>query len=234
MVSQGAEQDGLGEGRLTVAQLDVILRELEHLPARAAVLAGVLEETGDTDNDGRTGQVERLKRITELVGSDPATAAKVVSAAVQAGAASIRTITGAVDYLGADTIRSAVLTLRAAPPGSDDHDALWRHSLAVALAAEALAGVLGLDASEAWLCGLLHDVGKAALLHLFPKSYSRVLDSARDDGAGVLELERRIIGADHAVTGRHLAERWKLPQSCLLYTSPSPRDLSTSRMPSSA
>ena len=27
---------------------------------------------------------------------------------------------------------------------------------------------------------------------------------------------------------------WKYPRTCLLYTSPSPRDLSTSRMPSSA
>ena len=27
---------------------------------------------------------------------------------------------------------------------------------------------------------------------------------------------------------------WNIPRACLLYTSPSPRDLSTSRMPSSA
>ena len=31
-----------------------------------------------------------------------------------------------------------------------------------------------------------------------------------------------------------LSARWKLLWTCLLYTSPSPRDLSTSRMPSSA
>ena len=31
-----------------------------------------------------------------------------------------------------------------------------------------------------------------------------------------------------------LYTRWKKMEGCLLYTSPSPRDLSTSRMPSSA
>ena len=52
-------------------------------------------------------------------------------------------------------------------------------------------------------------------------SRSRVLDSIPQDG-------KQIIGYREAMTLK------KQPKSCLLYTSPSPRDLSTSRMPSSA
>jgi len=210
MASQGAGQDGPGEGGLTVAQLEVFLRDLEHLPARAAVIAAVLEETRQT-NDG--DQAARLARITELVESDPATAAKVVSAAIGGSAPPVRTVAGAVDRLGAEGVRSVLPALRAAPSQSSDHQSLWLHCLAVALAADMLADPLGLDRSQAWLCGLLHDLGKAALLHLLPKSYLRVVDVARDEGIRSLEAERRVIGIDHALTGRRVAERWKLPQA---------------------
>ena len=57
----------------------------------------------------------------------------------------------------------------------------------------------------------------------------------REDGHGVekrVELEGQNVACVFSVLEHEAASR--LVEICLLYTSPSPRDLSTSRMPSSA
>ena len=48
------------------------------------------------------------------------------------------------------------------------------------------------------------------------------------------EWKSEIIFLDKDRVEVKIIEKIKQPKSCLLYTSPSPRDLSTSRMPSSA
>ena len=45
--------------------------------------------------------------------------------------------------------------------------------------------------------------------------------------------QRDLVLFSHSQTPLNLSE-WMFTNTCLLYTSPSPRDLSTSRMPSSA
>ena len=47
-------------------------------------------------------------------------------------------------------------------------------------------------------------------------------------------LQKKVQQANAQVTNKVLKPGQKLSIGCLLYTSPSPRDLSTSRMPSSA
>jgi len=57
---------------------------------------------------------------------------------------------------------------------------------------------------------LLHDLGKVVLDACLPKSYRRVLARA-GGGASIAEIEREVIGLDHALAGRRLARRWGLP-----------------------
>ena len=91
----------------------------------------------------------------------------------------------------------------------------WRHCLAVGIAAELIAvghtKELHLNPSEAFVCGLLHDVGKLAIDYMLPKSFARVLELTEINQGNVAEFERRIIGVDHHTTGKRLAEQWQLP-----------------------
>ena len=94
-------------------------------------------------------------------------------------------------------------------------DEYWRHNLAVAWAAELLAtrapGCAG--QSFAFAAGLLHDVGKWALLVCFPRSYERVLERMRQRGECICVAEHELFGCDHAWAGRELATRWGLPSA---------------------
>ena len=98
--------------------------------------------------------------------------------------------------------------------GSCDDDSdwseLWRHCLAAAIAAEIIAGAAaGIDPDQAYVCGLLHNLGKLALWQVLPKSCRRVLQAARDANANIADFEREILGVDHTVVGRRLAEMWR-------------------------
>ena len=60
------------------------------------------------------------------------------------------------------------------------------------------------------------------------------VEDAFVDATGVTPELTQIVGAGDSRTLEINSERLTQEQICLLYTSPSPRDLSTSRMPSSA
>jgi len=67
------------------------------------------------------------------------------------------------------------------------------------------------DPSDAFICGLLHDVGKVAMDAALPKSFSRVVEAADLLRSNIADIERQVIGIDHMVVGKRLAERWNLP-----------------------
>ena len=70
----------------------------------------------------------------------------------------------------------------------------------------------GFRASEAFVCGLLHDLGKIALDAILPKSFARVVEAVDLLRGNIADVERTVIGLDHMVVGKRLAERWELPQ----------------------
>lgn len=93
------------------------------------------------------------------------------------------------------------------------HDGLCRHALAVGCAARRLASVnprLQIDPHQAFVAGLLHDLGKLALLAAFPRAYQRAAAAADDQRGDIADGERALLGLDHSAVGRRLAERWGL------------------------
>ncbi len=96
-----------------------------------------------------------------------------------------------------------------------DRSAFWMHCLAVAVAAEMIAKAhpkrTDLAPDEAFVCGLLHDIGKVSLDYVLPRSYDRVVALTDLNQANIAEFERRIIGIDHHTAGKRLAQQWRLP-----------------------
>ena len=96
-----------------------------------------------------------------------------------------------------------------------DRVGFWRHSVSVACASELIARQqpgLGVRPDEAFVGGLLHDLGKLVLDLVLPESYIKVLRVAETKGVDSRAVERGLIGLDHHTAGKRLAERWGLPQ----------------------
>jgi len=87
----------------------------------------------------------------------------------------------------------------------------WRHNLACALISESLSEACCIDKGIAYTAGLMHDLGRLALLAAHPKEYGQLLRSCANPGA-MLELERATFGLDHAQAGLWLSADWDLPE----------------------
>jgi len=198
--------------------LRLLLREDVGLPALPEVLVRLDGLLRDPDVD--------LRIVAELAGTDAVLAGQIVrmanSAYYSRGGSPVTGLAPAIHRLGLRALRGLVYALalpRAFKGGAFPARLLWRHSLAVAALASEIAGFLDLPQAlreEAWLCGLVHDIGALALSTLAPVEYSdllREVSAKSGDWSEVefTELERGRFGIDHAeVGGVFLRERWRL------------------------
>ncbi len=123
----------------------------------------------------------------------------------------------AVHFLGMDIVQALVLahglfdqtgTLGTLRIRLED---VWEHSLRVARGARALAAMEGLDrrqASDAFMGGLLHDVGILVLAKAFPAAYDRTVEACGLKKISLVDAEREAFGLSHAEVGAYLLGLW--------------------------
>ena len=127
----------------------------------------------------------------------------------------VAAVQDAIMVLGVRTVRSVVLAAsvtssfkREQCPGFA-FDAFWRHSLGTALCAKALAQRTELSDDIAFTIGLIHDIGRLALVVSTGEQYAQVLKHRADHDCLLLESEQAILGTDHCAIGRQVAEHWR-------------------------
>ena len=127
----------------------------------------------------------------------------------------------AVVLLGRNTITNMALGVSVMSAQADarkewpiDASAFARHSIAVATLARALAEHLGLPhPEEAFVAGLLHDIGKLVLLDYARDLYSGVLQAAQRGRKPLHLLEQNIFKTDHGAVGYALCAHWNIPKA---------------------
>lgn len=93
-----------------------------------------------------------------------------------------------------------------------DYAAFWTGSLLRGVAAQIVAArARGFDPREAFVCGLLADVGELALATAQPEAYAELLGHAGQMRARLRRAERERFGIDHAELCVELLQRWTLP-----------------------
>ena len=96
------------------------------------------------------------------------------------------------------------------PPGE-----LWRHSIAVSVAAEGLVKELGIGGSdEIFTAALLHDVGKLVLGTFVADDFTEI-EAALKQHLSLEEAEEKVIGNNHADIGAKILTRWFLPSDII-------------------
>lgn len=167
------------------------------------------------------------QQLHKIVSHDPALATrilKVVNSAFYGLPGQIGSIERAIVLLGLNGIKNIAVAaslgqlFRGAKlcEGFTAKD-LWTHCIAVGVTARDLAKNLRLDLpDEAFLAGLIHDVGILLSLQVYPEKLREVCDAAKAGQGDFCELERQMIGLDHQQLGMGLAEQWKFPRACQL------------------
>ncbi|HPP14750.1 MAG TPA: HDOD domain-containing protein [Acetomicrobium flavidum] len=132
----------------------------------------------------------------------------------------ITSVTEAVAILGFKTLRSIVLAASIYPFMAQsqkgyalDRGELWRHSLGVAYVSRFIGSKLsGVDLEEAYLAGLLHDIGKIVLNEYVRYGYSIISKIVEEKAIPFTEAEKEVLGFDHAEIGAMIIDQWALPE----------------------
>ena len=160
--------------------------------------------------------------VGDIVNADAAIAGKVLqitnSAFFRLRKPMVR-IKDAVTYLGFATIRNLVLSAEIFSQWNSplslpdvDPEQLQNHAQLAAAACKALAGGRA-SPDDAWLAGLLHDIGYWILVQECPEELGRALELSRSRDLPLFECERMTTGATHAEVGAYLLGLWGLPYS---------------------
>jgi len=202
------------------------------LPAMPQVLLKLIQRC----QDEQMGMAE----LADLIGQDPAMAGKVLgaaSSALYAGGGAKPSLMRALQTLGMDSTRTllicdSVFQVFNGLVNTQAHDlrGFWRHSLMAAVCAKRVAVAIAYPhLEEAYLAGLLHDVGRLALLTAVPKEYAML--SSHIDDASLCLAEERMLRITHAEAGALLLGRWGLgaylADSALYHHQPMAKAVST-------
>ncbi len=158
--------------------------------------------------------------LCEMIGSDPAFSAEVLTIAnspLCGFRETVRSVLQATSLLGLERLRALAVTagMRAYTRNWQTIPALrscWRHSLACALIAEQVSIAAMQDTGLAYTAGIMHDIGRLALMVPAPEEYSEFLKNGQGTPAELLEQERKLFSLDHCQAGRMLVEAWRLPK----------------------
>ncbi len=181
------------------------------MPATAAKLMPLLQSPETS-----------ASQIEDILKYDPGLTAnilKLTNSAYFGLPSRVSSIRQAVMLLGWDRLLKLVMTMcmsalmKKPVPGYDlPRGELWRHSVAVGVAADILVKSLAIsDADEIFTAALLHDIGKLVLGDFVQKDLLKIEEMVAK-GISFEVAEFVVLGTNHAVVGAGILNRWSLPQ----------------------
>jgi putative nucleotidyltransferase with HDIG domain len=176
------------------------------------VLAQVLQVA--EDNNASIGS------IAEVVSKDFALTGKllrVANSSFYGRASEVRSMDEAVNILGTRTVKAIALSVSVYDMCNRlktrlDMKDFWRHSLEIAVLSEHIAKAVKYShPEEAFVAGLLLDIGIPVLDAAFPDEYEQVWQHIQK-GKDLLRVEESFLGTNHARVGAFLLSKWSFPK----------------------
>lgn len=194
----------------------IIDEQMKDLPTLPIVVAKILQTASSP-----TASARELQALIAVDGGLTAKILRLANSAFYGHSRTITTLSDAVVVLGFNSVRNLTLSASMldslAPRGAAqifDWRAYWVHCNAVALCARLIARRKKLSPAaceEAFIAGLLHDIGKLFLGKYCPDLLAEVVLTAETYGVPMVEAEWRLMGTTHALLGQQIAERWNFP-----------------------
>ena len=188
--------------------------KIGELPLLPQVLVRILQLDPNSDN-----YFEEFGKLTK---EDPAFAVKVIALANSASSAPavpVVSIRDALTRMGAHAIRSLVASLavqRVFYPTKPNEVRLWQHSVYAAFAAAQIAEMargFKVDPAEAYLVGLLHDIGRFVMFEHAAPNLLKVDESHWETPEQLIDADVEIYKFTHSELGFLACGHWQLPDS---------------------
>jgi HD-like signal output (HDOD) protein len=222
-ISKPFEVDALKSVLTRICGLDTYLRDqnlrtlvgrLGSLPSFPTLYGEIMKELASPNSS--------IERVAAIVTKDPAMTAKmlqIVNSAIIGLAHRVSNPFEAVEYLGLGMVRSLALTAhvfscfeRTEVSGSFVNQ-LWNHSIRTGMLAQRIMQLEQAgrsDCEDAYVAGMLHDVGKLMLASGLPKEFGRALAVAIQRNVTLYDAELEVCGATHAGAAAYLLGLWGL------------------------
>ena len=191
--------------------------ESGNLPTLPAVASKLVSITADEDTT--------INEIADVITKDIALSAKILKVANSAFygfAQQIGTIGQAVSIMGVNAVRSLVLSFsflnirKEAKDDAFDYKSFWERGLASAVSARLIMQSIDKDdAEEAFIAGLIQNIGEMVMARTFPKQVRQVQDKTKGSPDSAIAFEKKIIGASHAAIGHAVVKKWGFPSLLL-------------------
>ena len=163
---------------------------------------------------------ENLNKVSRIIESDPSLSSKVlnlVNSAYYTLSHKVKDMHQAVVIVGTNAIKNIAICASVYEAFNQTRGnanfnlkSFWWHSLRCAVLAKFIAEKTGYThPDEAFLSGLLHDIGKLVLWINFPEQYEEALETCKDRHDLLPAVERRL-GTSHSEVGAWLVRRWNL------------------------
>ncbi|MCX6147861.1 MAG: HDOD domain-containing protein [Candidatus Kapabacteria bacterium] len=181
-----------------------------------------------------------LSEIARVIESDPILSMKLIRVAnspIFATRTKITSINHALMLLGTKRISNIVLSVSIYSKFfTNTHkgaavlmERFFNHSYLTGNTSKTFAAYLNMNFNDnEFIGGLLHDIGKMAMLQVHPREYSLVQKLIREEGLYDLEAEKEVFGENHIEVGIQVAQLWKLPEEIVMiiafYRNPSVTD----------
>ena len=205
------------DGWLLDERLRTVVAQLYSVPSLPSLYFRIMDALNSPDAGVDT--------IGAIVAKDPAMTAKIlqlVNSAFFGIARKVSNAMEAVQYLGVGRVRSLVLSLHVfscfdklkIPNFSIER--VWGHSMATGMLAQKIARAERADRNdldEAYVAGMLHDIGKVMLASSFADQYASAASLSAERKIPMIEAEKEIFGVSHAEVGAYLLGLWGLPIS---------------------
>jgi putative nucleotidyltransferase with HDIG domain len=153
--------------------------------------------------------------LESVAASDPSLATQLIGAAnswTYAARHPIGTLSHAVAYIGSQQAARILYAASIKPLfASGAMHEVWHHSLDAAQFAHDLGKAVSLDPQEAFLAGLIHDIGRLAIATL-PAEYQARSARLAQIGCETQLIERALCGMSHARVGAMALKAWGFPQ----------------------
>lgn len=198
-----------------MSKLVQIMRTLRSMPPLPDVASRVLAIVRNPEYS--------IDTLVSVVRTDPALTTRILklcNSSLFGLSQQITSVSDAVAYLGSRNLVKLVLVSCTAsyfknlPPNAyADPNLLWQQTLACSTACQALAERCGHgQPATAFTAGILHNVGRIAMIQVVdPETLATAARQLMDPKASPLEIERKVIGLDHAAASGIVTESWNLP-----------------------